>query len=669
MDARRRRLRRGRGRRPGCRSSTTCSASSAATGGSTSRVAARGDLEVDAHHTVEDVGIVLGEALAEALGDKAGIRRFGSIALPLDEALVEVALDLSGRPYLAYDIDFPPDTNPLGSPPFDPQLAEEFWRAFATAATSHPAPAAGAGKNTHHIVEASFKGVARALRDAVRLEGGGVPSTKGTPVRVAGRLCRPVPPSRPDTRPVVIAVLDYGIGNLRSAEKALQYLGAEAELVADPDRAAGAAGDGAPRGGRVRPVRARRSAGPGLDRAATVAIERGVPFLGICVGFQLLYEGSEEDPADPGLGVLPGMVRRLPDRGQAPADAVEPARSPSTAPDSGLLAGVPDPAWVYFVHSYAPELTADTSSTCDYGGPVTAAAERGRSWGTQFHPEKSGPIGPRTSWPTSCAPSTPSGLMELYPAIDIRDGGAVRLTQGDFDRQQRLRRPGRARPAGSSRRGARWLHVVDLDAARTGRAGQPRPWCRHRRGGRRPGPGRRRGAQPTTDAEELLDGGVARVVLGTAALDDRRARAPSWPRLPRPRGGGARLPPRCGRANRGRRPGLGAGQRAHGRRGARRLADAGLAAVVRHRHRPRRHASRARPRRVGARCSGRPTLPVIASGGVGARGRHRGARRPGGRERVDGRRRRRVAGVIAGRALVDGRMTVEEGVAACARSG
>jgi imidazoleglycerol-phosphate dehydratase len=148
-------------------------------GGFDLKVVARGDLEVDAHHTVEDVGITVGEVLAEALGDKAGIRRFGSVALPLDEALVEVALDLSGRPFLAYAIEFPPETNPLGSPPFDPQLAEEFWRAFATAAGLTLHIRLHSGKNTHHIVEASFKGVARALRDAVRLEGGGIPSTKG----------------------------------------------------------------------------------------------------------------------------------------------------------------------------------------------------------------------------------------------------------------------------------------------------------------------------------------------------------------------------------------------------------------------------------------------------------------------------------------------------------
>jgi imidazoleglycerol-phosphate dehydratase len=149
-------------------------------GGFDLRVEARGDLDVDAHHTVEDVGITLGEVLAEALGDKAGIRRFGSVALPLDEALVEVALDLSGRPFLVYDVGFPPGARSLGTPPFEPQLAEEFWRAFATAAGLTLHLRLRTGKNTHHIIEASFKGVARALRDAVRVEGGGIPSTKGS---------------------------------------------------------------------------------------------------------------------------------------------------------------------------------------------------------------------------------------------------------------------------------------------------------------------------------------------------------------------------------------------------------------------------------------------------------------------------------------------------------
>jgi imidazoleglycerol-phosphate dehydratase len=142
-------------------------------------VAARGDLAVDAHHTVEDTGIVLGEAVAIALGDKAGVRRFASISVPLDEALVDVALDLSGRPFLVYEVAVTPGAPPLGTPPFEPQLAEEFWRAFVTNAAITLHVRLRSGRNTHHILEASFKAVARALRDAVRVDGGGIPSTKG----------------------------------------------------------------------------------------------------------------------------------------------------------------------------------------------------------------------------------------------------------------------------------------------------------------------------------------------------------------------------------------------------------------------------------------------------------------------------------------------------------
>jgi imidazoleglycerol-phosphate dehydratase len=143
-------------------------------GGFDLELTARGDLDVDTHHTIEDAGITLGAAFAEALGDKAGIRRFASYLLPLDEALIQVALDLSGRPYLAYDVDVP--SQMIGT--FDPQLAEEFFRAFVMSAGITLHLKSLSGKNGHHIVEASFKGVARALRDAVRVEGGGVPSTK-----------------------------------------------------------------------------------------------------------------------------------------------------------------------------------------------------------------------------------------------------------------------------------------------------------------------------------------------------------------------------------------------------------------------------------------------------------------------------------------------------------
>jgi len=140
-------------------------------------VAAVGDLEVDLHHTVEDVGIAIGTCLAEALGDKAGVARFASALVPLDEALVQVALDLSGRAFLVYEVD--PVVEWIGT--FDVQLCEEFWRAFTVAANITLHLRSLTGRNGHHVIEASFKGVAVALRDAVRVHGdGGVPSTKGT---------------------------------------------------------------------------------------------------------------------------------------------------------------------------------------------------------------------------------------------------------------------------------------------------------------------------------------------------------------------------------------------------------------------------------------------------------------------------------------------------------
>jgi glutamine amidotransferase len=181
----------------------------------------------------------------------------------------------------------------------------------------------------------------------------------------------------------VIAVLDYGIGNLRSAEKALQYLGADARLVDDPDRADEADGVVLPGVGAFgRCAEALRSSG--LDRSARRAVESDVPFLGICVGFQLLYQGSEESPSEPGLGILDGVVRRLPAGVKHPQ--MQWNRLELTGPGTGLLDQVPEPTWVYFVHSYAP-------------GPNRAGC--GEPSSTPKNPAPSG----SGSWPTSCGPS------------------------------------------------------------------------------------------------------------------------------------------------------------------------------------------------------------------------------------------------------------------------
>lgn len=138
---------------------------------------AKGDLEVDPHHTIEDCGLVLGQALREALGDKKGIERFGDALLPMDEALVQVALDISGRPYLVWAVDLPPGT--VGAFPLE--MGEEFFRALAVQAGLTLHIRLLSGKNTHHILEAVFKGVGRALAEAVRENPryAGVLSTKG----------------------------------------------------------------------------------------------------------------------------------------------------------------------------------------------------------------------------------------------------------------------------------------------------------------------------------------------------------------------------------------------------------------------------------------------------------------------------------------------------------
>ena len=141
-------------------------------------VLCRGDVEVDFHHTTEDVGIVLGTAFAEALGDKRGIERYGDTVLPMDEALVLTAVDLSGRAYLGYGLEVP--TEKVGS--FDTELVQEFWMAFVRSAACTLHIRQLSGSNSHHIIEAAFKSAARSLKKAVSIDAacaGEIPSTKG----------------------------------------------------------------------------------------------------------------------------------------------------------------------------------------------------------------------------------------------------------------------------------------------------------------------------------------------------------------------------------------------------------------------------------------------------------------------------------------------------------
>jgi glutamine amidotransferase len=186
-----------------------------------------------------------------------------------------------------------------------------------------------------------------------------------------------------------IAVLDYGIGNLRSAQKALEHVGADARLTSDAAEIETADGVVLPGVGAFgRCMEALRDSK--LDKLAVDAISAGVPFMGICVGMQMLYEGSDENPGVPGLGALSGRIRLLPDTEKRPQmqwNVLDRVR------ESEMLRGLDDPLWVYFVHSYAAEVTDDVVATCDYGGPATAAVERDRLWAVQFHPEKSAHAG------------------------------------------------------------------------------------------------------------------------------------------------------------------------------------------------------------------------------------------------------------------------------------
>ncbi len=191
----------------------------------------------------------------------------------------------------------------------------------------------------------------------------------------------------------MIAVLDYGIGNLRSAQKALERVsGLDVRLVtsaADADGASGVVLPGVGAFGRC--MEALRASG--LDTVAKDAVDASVPFLGICVGMQMLYDGSDEDPDVSGLGILPGRIRLIPDGVKRPQMQWNQLRF--RGPDDPLFAGVRDGDWVYFVHSYAAPLDDRVIASVEYGGDVAAAISTGAMWATQFHPEKSGEIGLR----------------------------------------------------------------------------------------------------------------------------------------------------------------------------------------------------------------------------------------------------------------------------------
>jgi glutamine amidotransferase len=190
----------------------------------------------------------------------------------------------------------------------------------------------------------------------------------------------------------LIAVLDYGIGNLRSAQKALQHVGADARLTADPGLVRDAAAVVLPGVGAFGAcLDALRTAG--LESVVHESVLSGRPFLGICVGQQMLFDGSDEDPHARGLGVIPGTVSWIPPGVKRPQ--MQWNRLHLQQPDDPMFAGLGDRPWMYFVHSLhgVPADPADVAATCDYGGPLNAAFRRENVFATQFHPEKSASAG------------------------------------------------------------------------------------------------------------------------------------------------------------------------------------------------------------------------------------------------------------------------------------
>ena len=254
-------------------------------------ISADGDLQVDEHHTVEDVALVLGSAFAEALGDRAGIARFGQSSVPMDEALAHAVVDVGGRPYAVIDLPFRGER--AGGLPL--QLIEHALESFSRTAgvTLH---LSGTGRNDHHLAEAAFKALARALRAACDID----------PAPIGRGLDQGRPRVSASPR---LAVVDYGAGNLVSIDQALTRVGATVTIARDAEALRGADALIVPGVGAAGPAMARLDA-HGLSDPIRAWLADGRPYLGICLGLQLLFEGSDEDGAAT-LDVVPGRTVRL----------------------------------------------------------------------------------------------------------------------------------------------------------------------------------------------------------------------------------------------------------------------------------------------------------------------------------------------------------------------
>ena len=316
-----------------------------------------GDVQVDYHHTTEDVGIALGQAFARALGDMRGIQRYGSFYLPMDEALILCAVDLSGRCTLNWDVRC--NTEKVGD--FDVECVKEFWLGFARSVPATIHFVQFAGENTHHILE---------------------PASRAQAMHWRGREDRRSPQGRNsfhERTAGMIAIIDYGVGNLFSLKSSLKQLGLEAVVTADADTIRKADRLILPGVGAFADAMAKLEA-TGLVPVMKEEAERK-PLLGICLGMQLLFEKSYEYGEHEGLGFVKGEVCPL-----EPDLADKSLKVPQIGwnalhivKDDPLFKYIREGEYVYYVHSYyGKNCTESTLAVSDYSIPVTGAVRAGR---------------------------------------------------------------------------------------------------------------------------------------------------------------------------------------------------------------------------------------------------------------------------------------------------
>ena len=313
----------------------------------------------------------------------------------------------------------------------------------------------------------------------------------------------------------MIAIADYGMGNRRSVEKALAHVGAESVITADHDEIRAAAAVILPGVGAF-PEAMRNLDRTGLGEVLIERAQAGVPLLGICLGMQLLFESSTEHEGARGLGILPGTVTAL----QSPRLPHIGWNLVTFERDSALTEGLGDAAAFYHVHSFAcrPSDATDVVGTGEYGERFASIVERGNVMASQFHPEKSSRDGLRMLR-NFAELAAVRRRMILYPAIDIMDGQAVRLVEGVFEDATTYH----SDPLDAARSwvaaGARFLHVVDLDGARSG---EPKSLDHLRRIVTETGiPIQYGGGLRTVEAvREALRAGAERAIVGTAAFKD-----------------------------------------------------------------------------------------------------------------------------------------------------